>query len=141
MRWVARYGRSRSSAPVRLIAEEPAGARRRRHALAHLPCPLGKGAEVRATHEHPFGFGEDRASGGGLAQCEMGVYEREKSQMYIQRYLPHFPAAGEVVIFDRSWYNRAGVEAVMGFCTPGQGPAGRGLPGSRDVGATSTACG
>ena len=45
---------------------------------------------------------------------------REKSQMYIQRYLPHFPAAGEVVIFDRSWYNRAGVEPVMGFCTPEQ---------------------
>ena len=43
---------------------------------------------------------------------------REKSQMYLQRYLPHFPAAGEVVIFDRSWYNRAGVEPVMGFCTP-----------------------
>ncbi len=43
--------------------------------------------------------------------------EREKSQMYIQRYVPHFPAAGEVVIFDRSWYNRAGVERVMGFCT------------------------
>jgi polyphosphate kinase 2 len=41
--------------------------------------------------------------------------EREKSQMYVQRYLPHFPAAGEVVIFDRSWYNRAGVERVMGF--------------------------
>ena len=46
--------------------------------------------------------------------------EREKSQMYVQRYLPHFPAAGEVVIFDRSWYNRAGVERVMGFCTPEQ---------------------
>jgi hypothetical protein len=44
--------------------------------------------------------------------------EREKSQMYIQRYLPHSPGAGEVVIFDRSWYNRAGVERVMGFCTP-----------------------
>ena len=41
--------------------------------------------------------------------------EREKSQMYVQRYLPHLPAAGEVVIFDRSWYNRAGVERVMGF--------------------------
>ncbi|HZX56641.1 MAG TPA: polyphosphate kinase 2 [Ilumatobacteraceae bacterium] len=46
--------------------------------------------------------------------------EREKSQMYIQRYVPHFPAAGEVVIFDRSWYNRAGVERVLGFCTPKQ---------------------
>jgi polyphosphate kinase len=43
--------------------------------------------------------------------------EREKSQMYVQRYLPHLPAAGEIVIFDRSWYNRAGVERVMGFCT------------------------
>ncbi len=43
--------------------------------------------------------------------------DREKSQMYIQRYIPHLPAAGEVVIFDRSWYNRAGVERVMGFCT------------------------
>src|SRR5512139_4028227 len=43
--------------------------------------------------------------------------EREKSQMYAQRYLPHLPAAGEVVIFDRSWYNRAGVERVMGFCS------------------------
>ena len=41
--------------------------------------------------------------------------EREKSQMYVQRYLPHLPAAGEIVIFDRSWYNRAGVERVMGF--------------------------
>ena len=46
--------------------------------------------------------------------------EREKSQMYLQRYVPHFPAAGEVVIFDRSWYNRAGVERVMGFCTKEQ---------------------
>src|SRR3982751_1418844 len=46
--------------------------------------------------------------------------DREKSQMYMQRYMPHFPAAGEVVIFDRSWYNRAGVEHVMGFCTDEQ---------------------
>jgi polyphosphate kinase 2 len=44
--------------------------------------------------------------------------DREKSQMYMQRYVAHFPAAGEIVIFDRSWYNRAGVEHVMGFCTP-----------------------
>ena len=43
--------------------------------------------------------------------------EREKSQMYAQRYIPHLPAAGEIMIFDRSWYNRAGVERVMGFCT------------------------
>jgi len=46
--------------------------------------------------------------------------DREKSQMYLQRYMAHFPAAGEVVIFDRSWYNRAGVEYVMGFCTKEQ---------------------
>src|SRR5512142_232582 len=46
--------------------------------------------------------------------------EREKSEMYIQRYMAHFPAAGEVIIFDRSWYNRAGVEHVMGFCTDKQ---------------------
>jgi polyphosphate kinase 2 len=46
--------------------------------------------------------------------------DREKSQMYIQRYVPHLPAAGEIVIWDRSWYNRAGVERVMGFCTEEQ---------------------
>src|SRR6187397_1063602 len=46
--------------------------------------------------------------------------DREKSQMYLQRYIAHYPAAGEVVIFDRSWYNRAGVEYVMGFCTKEQ---------------------
>ena len=51
--------------------------------------------------------------------------DREKSQMYMQRYMQHFPAAGEIVIFDRSWYNRAGVEYVMGFCTRG---AARALP-------------
>jgi polyphosphate kinase len=46
--------------------------------------------------------------------------EREKSQMYVQRYVSHFPAAGEIIIFDRSWYNRAGVERVMGFCSDEQ---------------------
>jgi polyphosphate kinase len=46
--------------------------------------------------------------------------DREKAQLYFQRYLPHFPTAGEIVIFDRSWYNRAGVEYVMGFCTEEQ---------------------
>ena len=46
--------------------------------------------------------------------------DRQKSQMYFQRYMPHLPAAGEVTIFDRSWYNRAGVERVMGFCTKEQ---------------------
>src|SRR5260370_34043553 len=46
--------------------------------------------------------------------------DREKTQMYLQRYMQHFPAAGEILIFDRSWYNRAGVEHVMGFCSPEQ---------------------
>jgi len=46
--------------------------------------------------------------------------DREKSQLYLQRYMAHFPAAGEIVIFDRSWYNRAGVEYVMGFCSPAE---------------------
>jgi polyphosphate kinase 2 len=46
--------------------------------------------------------------------------DREKTQMYVQRYLGHFPAAGEIIIFDRSWYNRAGVEYVMGFCSKEQ---------------------
>ena len=46
--------------------------------------------------------------------------EREKTQIYMQRYLAHFPAAGEIIVFDRSWYNRAGVEYVMEFCTPEQ---------------------
>ena len=53
--------------------------------------------------------------------------ERQKSQMYAQRYVPYLPAAGEVVIFDRSWYNRAGVERVMGFCTE---DAGNAIPAS-----------
>jgi polyphosphate kinase 2 len=46
--------------------------------------------------------------------------DRQKTEMYLQRYVEHFPAGGEIVIFDRSWYNRAGVEHVMGFCTPEQ---------------------
>src|SRR3954465_270844 len=46
--------------------------------------------------------------------------DRERTQWYFQRYIPHLPAAGEIVLFDRSWYNRAGVEPIMGFCTPAQ---------------------
>ena len=82
----------------------------------------------------PRGKGRDGAGKGGVIKAitervSPRVYrvialqaptEREKSQMYIQRYLPHLPAAGEIVIFDRSWYNRAGVERVMGFCSKQQ---------------------
>jgi len=70
----------------------------------------GKGGTIKAITE--------RVSPRGFRVVALAApSDREKTQMYIQRYLPHFPAAGEVVIFDRSWYNRAGVEYVMGFCT------------------------
>jgi polyphosphate kinase 2 len=78
--------------------------------------------------------GRDTAGKGGVIKriterCSPRVYkhvalpapsDREKSQLYIQRYIAHFPAAGEIILFDRSWYNRAGVERVMGFCTDDQ---------------------
>jgi len=86
-----------------------------------------KGLKVVVVFE-----GRDAAGKGGVIKCitervSPRVFrvvalpaptEREKTQMYVQRYIPHLPAAGEIVIFDRSWYNRAGVERVMGFCTP-----------------------
>jgi polyphosphate kinase 2 len=76
--------------------------------------------------------GRDTAGKGGVANAIAGELnsrqvhvvalakpsDRERTQWYFQRYVPHLPAAGELVIFDRSWYNRAGVERVMGFCTP-----------------------
>jgi len=78
--------------------------------------------------------GRDAAGKGGIIRaiterCSPRVFrivalpapsDREKTQMHIQRYLPHFPAAGEVIIFDRSYYNRAGIEKVLGFCTKAQ---------------------
>src|ERR1700704_3360924 len=70
----------------------------------------GKGGTIRAITE--------RVSPRVFRQVALPApSDREKSQMYLQRYVAHFPAAGEIVIFDRSWYNRAGVEYVMGFCT------------------------
>lgn len=70
----------------------------------------GKGGCIRALTE--------RVSGRTFRVMALPApSDREKSQVYMQRYIQHFPAAGEVVIFDRSWYNRAGVERVMGFCT------------------------
>jgi polyphosphate kinase len=85
-----------------------------------------KGARVMVVFE-----GRDTAGKGGVisritARTSPRVYrhvalpapsDREKTQMYIQRYIARFPAAGEIILFDRSWYNRAGVERVMGFCT------------------------
>jgi len=73
----------------------------------------GKGGTIRAITE--------RVSPRVFRQVALPApSDREKSQLYVQRYLQHFPAAGEIVIFDRSWYNRAGVEPVMGFCTKEQ---------------------
>jgi polyphosphate kinase 2 len=70
----------------------------------------GKGGTIRAITE--------RVSPRVFRQVALPApSDREKSQMYLQRYFAHFPAAGEIVIFDRSWYNRAGVEYVMGFCS------------------------
>ena len=88
-----------------------------------------KGARVIVVFE-----GRDTAGKGGVisritARTSPRVYrhvalpapsDREKTQLYIQRYIAHFPAAGEIILFDRSWYNRAGVERVMGFCTDEQ---------------------
>src|SRR5512143_2497927 len=73
----------------------------------------GKGGTIRAITE--------RVSPRGIRVVALPApSDREKTQAYMQRYFAHFPAAGEIVIFDRSWYNRAGVEHVMGFCTPEQ---------------------
>jgi polyphosphate kinase len=73
----------------------------------------GKGGTIRAITE--------RVSPRVFRQVALPApSDREKTQMYMQRYMAHFPTAGEVVIFDRSWYNRAGVEYVMGFCTKEQ---------------------
>src|SRR5512139_2432952 len=73
----------------------------------------GKGGTIRAITE--------RASPRVFRTVALPApSDREKTQMYLQRYMLHFPAAGEMVIFDRSWYNRAGVEYVMGFCTKEQ---------------------
>lgn len=73
----------------------------------------GKGGAIKAISEHL-----------NPRQCRVVALpkpnEREASQWYFQRYVPHLPAAGEIVLFDRSWYNRAGVEKVMGFATPAQ---------------------
>ena len=100
--------------------------------MSSLPCRSGSGAtgaKVCIVFE-----GLDSAGKGGTIRriterTSPRVFkhialptptEREKSQMYIQRYIAHFPSAGEVAIFDRSWYNRAGVEPVMGYCTQEQ---------------------
>jgi len=83
-----------------------------------LPSPgldqgLGKGGTIKAITE--------RVSPRIFRVVALpATSDREKSELYLQRYVEHYPAGGEIVIFDRSWYNRAGVEHVMGFCTDEQ---------------------
>ena len=126
-----------SAATAAPVSNKPMSNKQYRRALRPLHAELvalqewvkSSGARVCIVFE-----GRDTAGKGGVikaitARVSPRVFrvvalpaptEREKSQMYVQRYLPHLPAAGEVVIFDRSWYNRAGVERVMGFCTDQQ---------------------
>ena len=101
-----------------------------RHLQAEL-CMLQEWVKYEGQHVIVVFEGRDAAGKGGTikaitARVSSRVFrvvalpapsDRDKTQMYMQRYIQHFPAAGEVIIFDRSWYNRAGVEYVMGFCT------------------------
>ena len=97
-------------------------------------CKLQEWVKLNGSRAIVIFEGRDGAGKGGVIKAIMervsprvfrlvalpAPSDREKTQMLIQRYMQHFPAAGEIVIFDRSWYNRAGVEYVMGFCTPKQ---------------------
>ena len=134
--------RSRREAKASADAREPMSGKDYEKALKKLHVELvklqqwvvGKGLKVCIVFEGRDGAGKGGTIKAITERVSPRVFrvvalpapsDREKSQMYMQRYLPHFPAAGEIVIFDRSWYNRAGVERVMGFCTQ---RAVRGLP-------------
>lgn len=130
-------GNHKDESPTEPEAGEPLAEKQYRRALKNLHVELvklqewvkHKGLKICVLFE-----GRDGAGKGGVIKAitervSPRVFrvialpaptEREKSQMYIQRYLPHLPAAGEIVLFDRSWYNRAGVERVMGFCSEEQ---------------------
>jgi polyphosphate kinase len=133
-------GKGTPAAPRRKSGDAPRGKLRRKDyekELRRLQTELCHVQDwVKATGQRIVVIfeGRDAAGKGGTIRaiterCSPRVFrivalpapsDREKSQMYIQRYLPHFPAAGEVVIFDRSYYNRAGIEHVLGFCTKEQ---------------------
>ncbi|MFD1561688.1 polyphosphate kinase 2 [Paraburkholderia silviterrae] len=90
---------------------------------------VATGARICVLFEGRDGAGKDGTIKAIMERVNSRVFrvvalpapsEREKSQMYMQRYVPHLPAGGEIILFDRSWYNRAGVERVMGFCTEQQ---------------------
>jgi len=129
--------RKKSARPVANDAREPLGNKEYEKELKRLHAELVKlqrwvvykGLKVCILFEGRDGAGKGGTIKAITERVSPRVFrvvalpaptEREKSQMYIQRYIPHLPAAGEIVIFDRSWYNRAGVERVMGFCTPEQ---------------------
>jgi polyphosphate kinase len=132
-------GKSQRKSRAEAAAEEPAKLSRKEYEgeMRKLQTKLCLVQDwVKATGQRIVIIfeGRDAAGKGGTIRaiterCSPRVFrivalpapsDREKSQMYIQRYLPHFPAAGEVIIFDRSYYNRAGVEKVLGFCNEDQ---------------------
>ena len=139
-RSVARWQKTRDRSTTSAGAKAASSKMRRKEfekELAKLQVELTRlqtwvqatGARIIVVFE-----GRDTAGKGGVisritARTSPRVYrhvalpapsDREKTQIYIQRYIAHFPAAGEIILFDRSWYNRAGVERVMGFCTEEQ---------------------
>ena len=128
---------AKKSEPAAPVSTEPMSAKAYDKELKHLHVELvklqqwvvAKGLKVCIVFEGRDGAGKGGTIKALTERVSPRVFrvvalpaptEREKSQMYIQRYIQHFPAAGEVVIFDRSWYNRAGVERVMGFTKPEQ---------------------
>jgi len=130
-------GREEQSPPAVNAAREPMKRKDYEEALRELQvelCALQEWVKHKGVRVVVVFEGRDAAGKGGTIKAltervSPRVFrvvalpapsDREKSQLYLQRYVPHLPAAGEVVIFDRSWYNRAGVEYVMGFCTEAQ---------------------
>jgi polyphosphate kinase 2 len=126
--------KKRKSKNTRIIQPEKLGRKKYERELRRLHIDLvklqrwvvHKGLKVCIVFEGRDGAGKGGAIKAITERVSPRIFrvvalpaptEREKTQMYIQRYIQHFPAAGEIVIFDRSWYNRAGVERVMGFCS------------------------
>src|SRR5258707_6057075 len=121
-----------------MAADEPASRMKRKAYEKELEklqvqlCHLQEGAKHAGARVIVLFEGRDAAGKGGTIKAitekvSPRVFrvialpapsDREKTQLFLQRYMQHFPAAGEIVLFDRSWYNRAGVEYVIGFCTP-----------------------
>jgi len=128
-----KHGKQTEALPAAPVAREPLDRKAYEKALEKLHVELVKlqrwvvqeGLKVCILFEGRDGAGKGGTIKALTERVSPRVFrvvalpaptEREKSQMYMQRYVPHLPAAGEIVIFDRSWYNRAGVERVMGFC-------------------------